>query len=245
MATPTTPLPDGAQPVATPAPAGSPDLTAIQQRLQQQDEALNNLRTAVNNRPVATPPAQPTPPNVQDLEQQFWKEPLNVSAQIANRAAYEAAANTLAPHLDTLVALAKGTVRNQDPALFDRYTGEIEARIAQVHPQFRGNINVWQGIFNAVKGEHTAELLREARESGSSTPRVGDGPAPPTPKAPPAPKVEQLSKDEQEFAKFLGLSDDEYRHGKAILESPDSHWSEVITFDSDEKRRQQRAARNK
>jgi hypothetical protein len=97
-----------------------------------------------------------------------------------------------------------------------------------------------------VKGEHASELIEEARKSGvGPTPRVNDGPAAPSTKTPLAPQAIPLSVDESSFAKFFGLSDDEYRHGKQILENPDLHWGQVITFDSETKKREQRRANAK
>lgn len=245
-------MPSPNAPITDPVDPGTPGLPdpdgeegglkALRDQLDRQEQELNALK----NRPAA--PAQPQPggpmpgPTKEQLEAEFWKNPVEVSSALAMRAAQEFSANAVMPHLDTLIAVARTEARNscKNPEIFDKYSAEIEAKLAQVHPQYRTNINVWKNAANNVFGEHIDDI---AKTMGSKVVLTSDGPALPSPRAAAAPKTaaDKLSDEQKLWAGRLGLTPEQYAHGLEVVNDPDK-WEQVITLDSEQARRRHAAA---
>lgn len=225
-----------------PPPASTP----LEDQVKQMQADIVRVREAVQNIPTPSPPPSPPSPATDqkaELEKAFWKDPLSMTAAIAQRAAFEATQAAGGMNLDTLTELAKQQVRGTDPIqqqLFDAYSSEIEEMVKQMPPQLHSNKNVWQNATHVVLGRH----INDIRKMTSQTPpQQSGGPLPSSPRAATEPKKEALSADEKDWARRWGITDDEYRHGKELYEAQDSAWDKVITLDSDQARRRRNEQR--
>jgi hypothetical protein len=241
----------------TPGVTGTADLAAIREMLEQHARQLSQLSQTrqappPNTPPPANPPVQPGSGVVrpgmtkEQIEQEFWKNPLEVSATIARMAAAEATNGMFSGVSNTLYEAAKSKARESNPELFDRYLPEIEATVAQAPENYRSNVLVWHNAMRMVFGAHIEDIAAEKNKTRPSVeaPAVhirNDGPAVPSPRTPPGPRKEELSAEEKYIARNLGLSEDSYRLGKELLSQQDpvgpSRWDEVITTDSSARRR--------
>lgn len=207
------------------------------------DAEIARLRAALTNPPPnPNPPAQPPPVDMKALETTFWKDPLNMSAAIAQQAAVNAQVNS--GSFETLVEVAKKSARGDDPArqkLFDKYEKDIVAKVQNsVQPQFYANVNVWRHAFNFVLGEKHDEIhgVRQQEENRAPAVHIPDGPGVPSTRAPGAPSKIKLTEEQRHWAKNFGLTEDQYRKGIQIREDQrdrpdqDSSWDEVVTVDS-------------
>lgn len=235
----------GGTPPSIPDPPAIPDNVSSELDRMRQDIA--GIRDAVQNRPVL-PPQPPAPdagtPDVRSIEKEFWKNPLTVTAAISQHAVAQALQATQGQTHDTLVEVAKQQARNRlssdDADLFDAYKGEIEQVVGTLAPQFQTNVNVWSNATTTVFGRHIADIVKiKAKKNGAPSPS-GDGPAPPSTKGAPAPVKTPLTPEEKQWAKNWDITEDEYRHGKEILDDQDKHFEEVLTFDSKRKARKER-----
>ncbi len=234
---------DGLPPDPTPDPA----IAAMQNQIQQLNSTVQRLTQQPPPPPphhVNQPPTQPA--GKEEIEKVFWKDPLNTSAAIAQRVAMETMQNYQSQNYDTMVESAKALAM-ADPKMkevYDRFPVEVEAKVANLSPQFRTNSTVWKNAIIMVRGEKMEELMK-ARTS-SPKPGQGDGPAPPSSRpAPPNPAASKLSDDEKLWAKRLGLTDEQYASGKEKYANQEERWADVVTFDSMERRRRDAAARRK
>ena len=246
MAAPDAPIVDdgqGGTPVAPPAQENQ-DLARLQRELANTQREVQAVRAERAVERAAPAPAAPVAgPTKEQIEAQFWKDPLPITQQIAQRAAYEAAAAVQASQMDNNKAIAREKARNDDPEFFDAYVVDIEAKVAQMPPQYQGQINIWQNAVTMTRGERADEWFQKKNRQKAGAPPVStDGPAPPSAKAAPAPKVAPLSDDEKAVAKGLKIGEERYRRGKELLENQDNAWAKVVTFDSEAKNNERRAA---
>lgn len=220
-----------------------PALEAMERELATQKEQIGRLTSAVQNQPVniQQPPQNGQPLTKEQLEKDFFKNPLDMTAAIAYKAVSDALANSEAQNFDTLVDVARNAARESDKEFFDKYRIEIEAKVMGMQLQFRKNSQIWRNAITMTKGEHVNDLLKE--RAGSPAPAIHDGPAKVGARSPAAPAQVALTADEKEVARGLKLSEERYRRGKSrtITNGPNSHsldpaaWADVITFDSDAK----------
>lgn len=231
-----------------PAAAAPPDpaMQRMQQQLDQQQQTSNAILERLK-------PQNPQPSG-DEMNRSFFKEPVRMSDAIARQAASEVVNQALAGQFDTLIASARAQVRSGNEAIFDKYTQEIEAKVMLVDPQFRTNINVWQNALQMVKGMHLNDILEEDRKASPRAPAVhisnDGGPARSSGHQPPAPKGVELSPEEKSMARGLRIPEDQYLAGKAQLDlsnygradSKDNAFDSVVTFDSRERKRNERAA---
>lgn len=248
--------------MATPPVVTPPDqqhqqdggLAALQRQLREQGEEVGRLREAVkNNKPKPPDPPAAAPQSKEAIETMFWKDPLPMVQAIASRAAFETEQRLQQNSLPTQIQVARSEVRKGDPEIFDLYAAEIDGAVERCDLQFRGNLNVWQNAFNIVKGQHTDEIvaakIEKSKGSNVNTPPVnnnsGDGPAAPSVRQPPPPKEKPLSAEEMEVATGIGLTADEYKRGKNRYDNQDKEWSKVITFSSQQRRRDAAATKRK
>ena len=215
-------------------------LAALQKQLKEQGEEVGRLKQAVKQapQPKQEQQLQTQPPSKDDIEKMFWKDPLPMMDAIAKRAALETEQRVMSSTIDTQVELARDKVKAANEELFADYEVEIEQMVAQVQPQFRGNINVWQNAVKMIKGAHMDEIMakKQAKEAPANK-TVSDGPASPSTRTAPAPKDKPLSDEQREVAKGLHLTDDEYRRGQKRYENQSAEWAKVVTFSSEDKRR--------
>lgn len=233
---------------APPTGADTGRLDKLQQQLDQQARDMAAMRTS-QTRPTVTHPQPNGTMSREDVEKEFWKNPLETSATIARMAATEAMNNINASMAPTLIDAARTSARNTDPELFDQYRDEVEAAVAIAPENIRGNANVWINAFRMVKGEHVNDIVAKKTAANASAAvhtgkRTDDGPASPSTRTPAAPAKTALSDDEKSIARKLGLTEDGYRHGKELMEQQDgagpSMWDKVVTTNSREKRRNAR-----
>jgi hypothetical protein len=202
---------------------------------------------------AATPPgrsgaaAQPTR---EELVRDFYKAPLEMTATIAEMTAQNVLRNSGYEQThETMIHTAREAARSEDPALFDKYFPEIEAQVKTLAPQFHTNINVWKAAANNVYGQHRRDIVDAARSASAPAVRVSSGSGPGAAGLPPEPSPPSvtLSEDERYIAKRLGLTDEQYRRGKAFVDKQEirqpSSWDEYVTFSSKEKRRNERTKR--
>lgn len=241
-------------PVQTPPPLSEADqIKRLRQDLDAQKTVTSQMVERMQTQ-ILNPPTQSQPQaSKSDLEKQFFKSPLEMTAQIAQNisgAITQKAMQEMGSSFETLRQVARDKVREKDPATFDKYVMEIEARVGAMSPNYHTNIHVWDAAFNTVKGEHLREILDADRQA---TPRSAavhisqDGGPVTSQRSQPAPKAEKLSEDESRMAKNLGLSEEQYKAGKAHYqgqsEKGPSSWDKQITFSSKEKARLARASR--
>lgn len=244
-------------PAGGPPPLSEADqLKKLRQDLEAQKTTTGQLVERMQSQLLNPPPSnQPPPASKSDLEKQFFKSPLEMTAQIAQNisgAITQKAMQEMGSSFETLRAVARDKIREKDPAVFDKYIMEIEAKVGAMPQNYHTNIHVWDAAFNTVKGEHMRELVDAAREQTPRSPAVHisqDGGPVTSQRSQPAPKAEKLSEDESRMARNLGLSDDQYKAGKAHIagqsEKGPSSWDKHITFSSKQKAREARASRNK
>lgn len=219
-------MPEDNEPTVTPADpppkleaADDGQLRAMQDQLAKTNQELDRLKGSLHQNQPRAPQPVTQQLTKEDMEKQFWADPLNSTMSIAKYAsqqAYEAARREMGLSLESLSELAKEKVRSSDPEVFDKFVGEIEAMVATVPEQFRQNANVWRNAFNNVKGAHMDEIMR--MKAGPRPPGGGDGPAPAGHRQAPAAKKTALTEDQAAFANKLGLTQDEYRRGLELIE---------------------------
>ena len=168
-----------------------------------------------------------------------------MTAAIAQTAANAAVAQSGAQSHDTLMEMAKFQAKQrlspEDSELFETYRGEVEQIVQSLPPQFQSNVNVWSNAITNVFGRHVSDIVKIRVKKGGAPSASGDGPSTPSLRGQPAPVKTLLTADEKDWARKWDISDDEYRHGKEILEDQDKHFGEVLTFDSKVKARKERA----
>jgi hypothetical protein len=232
--------------------AAADPLAALQDELKKQGEEVARLRQHAAQQPVVQmqPAQQPAgqPPSKEDIEKIFWKDPLPMVDAIARRAAWETEQRVHASGADTQRQVARDKAREADPEVFDKYALEVERMVAQVAPQFQGNLNVWQNALNMVRGQHVDEIFAMKLEKKGdqvnepSRSQGNDGPAKPSPRQPTPPKATPLTDDQKEVARGLHLSEEEYRRGVDRYANQDKHWPKHVTFSSEQRRRDAVAA---
>lgn len=231
--------------------------------LKKMREELNRLVGKVDKigapPPRQDPPPQPGQPlSKKELETRFYQNPLESTAQIATAVAQSMRAQDGSATYDTMVEVAKGEARKGQEKLWDKYATEVEALVftsTEQNPLVRQNIFVWKNAFNQVKGNHVDELISEAKAepaggNRSAAIHISDegGPSAPSRAAGPPPAGDKLSAEEQTMARNLGLSNEQYAEGKRRYDAQDSKpsrkssWDDLMTFDTRQKRREQRAA---
>lgn len=254
MATAGTPPPQeegvGALP---PAPQQKDDTAALRAEIERRGREVEELKRRVMAPPA--PAASGQPLDATQLKTEFFKNPLEMSAAIAQRAVMEAQARQGAANYDTLLAIAKSEARKGSEDVWDKFSNEIEMMVkASVDPQFHTNINVWKNALTQVKGQHIDEILEMRKQQVPAETSRGPalhisregGPAQSSRSAPIPPK-EKLSSEELDVARKLRITPEQYIEGKRFLEGQSekgpSSWDKYITTDSREKRRQDRANR--
>lgn len=245
-------------------PAEDPEVARLRSEVARSRQDLDALRSRITAQPApAAGNGQGMSPA--EMAREFYKDPIAHSAAIAQRVVQDTLRAEGEPTRQTMIQMAKSQVRAKDEKLFDKYYLEIEAAVNTVAPQFHGNITVWENALKLVKGNHIDEIIAERAAASGQPPageprgngdsaalhiRQGDGPAPPSPRQPQATAGTELSADEKHVARKLGLTEEQYKAGKAHLEGQNdpvrdpvgkSSWDGQITFDSRERRRKIRA----
>lgn len=239
------------QPNEQQLPPVDPKLTKLEQDLAEQKRVTQSLQASLNRQ--QTPPPQPGTVSIEDLNKQFFKDPVTTAVAIAQQAAAEAVARSGEVNFDTLVGVARDKARAKNPELFDKYADEIAQTVnTTVDRQFHTNSTVWENAAHIAYGKHMNEIRDLARQTQpqASAIRVSEGgPVAPGGHQPEAPKgaASKLSDEELTMAKRLNVDPELYAKGKADYDNqPDkgkSSWDTVVTFDSRDKRRIERAKR--
>ncbi len=217
-------LPDPEAPTSD-APQPDPAIARLEAQIRATQEHLDSLRSAV----TARPPAQPGPPGPtkEDLEKQFWKDPLGSVAAIAGHVAGQVAQATRqqdSGSRETLIEVARQQARAANPELFDQYYPEILALVQTMPPEARTNVNVWHNSRDVVFGRHIGDISVKKSAASSN----GDGLIPPSPKPAPAPPKPKLDEAEARMARNLGLSEEQYLAGKEAYADQSNKWP--LTF---------------
>lgn len=258
----TTPQPSSELPPATrpTTPAEDPEVVRLRGEVARHRQELDSIRQRVTAPPA--PAANNGQMSQEEMARAFYRDPIQSSAQIAARMIDERLQSEGQASMATLIQVAKDSIRNrsdQYKKLFDKYYLEIEAAVNTVAPQFRGNIQVWDNAFNMVRGQHIDEILAETAAAKTpelpATPAVhiteGGGPAVPSTRAAQPTQSSELSQDEKRVARKLGITEDQYKQGKAHIAGQcdpivdpvgKSSWDEHITFSTRDRRRALTAA---
>lgn len=194
-------------------------------------------------------------PSIDDLNKQFYKEPVQSTVAIVNQGIADALRQHGQAGFDTLIEVAKDKVRTKNPELFEKYKSEIEMTVSStVDKQFHTNINVWDNAANIVYGSHMSEIRDMARQNDPTkqTPaiRVSEG-GPSTAGshqgALPKGEASKLSTEELKMARDLDITPEAYQEGKTAYENQStrgkSSWDGLVTFSSKDARRVERAKR--
>lgn len=259
MSTTPTPAPAAAaEPTLAPPQRSADEIAALQREVQRRGQQVEELQRRVMAPPQ--PAAQNQPMDAAQMKAEFFKQPVEATVAIAQRAAWEAAQRAQQanqPAQATLVHIAREEARRGNEDIWNKWGMEIEQMVvANVDPQYHTNINVWKNALNQVKGTHIDEILEMRRQqapptSGVAAPAVHisreGGIASPSSARPPAPPSEKLSDAEKRIAAKLGVSEEAYLKGKKFIENQSekgpSSWDEYITTNSREARRKARDAR--
>lgn len=232
-------------PVAQPAAP-----SAAQVRMETE---LAETRRMVTNLQNQMP--KPQASSMDDLNRQFFKEPVSTATAIANQAANEAVQRmnqNNSPAHETLVMVVRDKVRDRNPELFDKYKDKIDLRVkTTVDPQFHSNIQVWEAAYNMTIGEHFNDI-RDLERPANRAPAVKiseGGPGMPSNAAPAASASREtdLSPEERQMVKNLDISPEQYIAGRDAIDKQakkgPSSWDPFVTFSSKDKRRKAHAAR--
>lgn len=233
-------------PVTPPvAPVVDPKVTALEADLAEQRRMVTNLTSQFQR--TQQPTQQST---MDDLNRQFYKEPVTTAAAIAQQAAREIFQQQGQNGHETLIAVAKEQARKRDPELFDKYQTQIQARVNLTDPQFHSNIQVWNSAFDMAMGAHMDEIRDEIRKKSPQAPAIKisqGGPDIPNGQQGQAPKAggSNLSPEELQMAKNLDISPESYAKGKEDYDNQSdkgkSSWDGLVTFSSKDSRRLKRA----
>jgi hypothetical protein len=246
--------PQCAAELAPPPPAKEDDeMVKLRRQLAESDQRLQMAISSTRQ------PAQPaTPPSESDVNKQFFAAPARVTAEIAYAAAQQVAQQNDAASHETLVSVAKSQAREgTDPEAFDKYKAEIEQQAMAFsgnNPAYLKNITLWKNAAEVVFGRHFREAKAAVREAAESTRapafRVGDGPAPPSPRGAQAPKPEALPEEAKQIARKLRITEDQMRKGIEMYNnqgnendpSQPSSWDPYFTFDGKTGRHMKKAS---
>lgn len=229
------------------------------ERLKREQEAMNQkfnmLASAVQR--GAQPPQQPAPQQVSqaDAARQFYADPVAAADYIASQRTQQMAQQMMAVDHDTMVENAKRLAREGNEEVWEKYSGEIETRMAQVNaPMYHRNVNAWKNIANQIAGERWRELRaseREAADEGKpKAPAIRtSGPAAPSTRRAPAIQTNEieLSDEAKTIAKKLKLAKGEQtadqrmriaiknyeNQGSENDPTAPSSWDQAFTFDSE------------
>jgi hypothetical protein len=205
-----------------------PALARLEAQIRSTQEHLDSLRSAVVNRqPTPSTPPPVANPTKEELERQFWKDPLGSVAAIAGHVAGQVAQATRqqdSGSRETLIEVARQQARAVNPELFDQYFPEILALVQTMPVEARTNVNVWHNSRDVVFGRHIGDISVKKPTPVSST----DGLTPPSPRPPAAPPKPKLNEQEAIMAKKLGLSEDQYLAGKEAYADQANKWP--LTF---------------
>lgn len=268
--TPQPPPIEGAPPPVSSPPQPDPELERLRGEVRKSQLTIDELKRKLTAPPApAAPPANNPNPSPAELNRQFYQDPVRNSVDIA-RSVVEDAMRRNNSGQDTLVRVAKDTVRNQSDEsrrIFQEWEAEIQTYVDAAGPGFASNVTVWENAYNLTRGKHIDDILGWRGQTPPTEPprapavhiREGAGPASPSPRAPAAPKATELSAEEKTVAKKMGLTEDQYRKGKEHYEGQNdmqrdpigpSSWDKPFfpgaytpTFSTKELRKAQRAAR--
>jgi len=98
----------------------------------------------------------------------------------------------------------------QKRAMWDKYSGEIDAIMKTVAPAYHGQPATWLRAFNNVLGAHVDDITAAAvgkTEFFAEAPNVGGGGTPP-------PDPEVLSSEDRKMMERFGLTEDQYKKSK-------------------------------
>lgn len=183
--------------------------------------------------PPAAPPPTGRPLTREEMEQQYWKDPLSSTAAIAQHAANSIARQFqegLGPSMQALEEIAKQEARKIDSATFDKYLPQIEAKMSLAPKQFRSNPQTWKNAFNAVRGENFEEISKGRQ---AAPPGTTDGPGMSAPRRTHSTTPgSSLTEEELAIAKKLKISAKDYEHGKQLVNDQGNAWNSVFTFES-------------
>jgi len=260
MATTVTPPAEGEK-AATALPSvqqKDPQLEAMRAELARLTGTVQRLQPAASSLSTAGQPL-----DKKELTKKFYDDPLTSTAAIADAVVRNAAMANGAATYDTNVENARRLAREGNEALWDEYANEINGMVMYYtdpanggNPLARQNVHIWRNAFAQVKGQNIDAILSKKGQSRgdgnqSAAVHISDdgGPAGASRGAPTSGSA-KLSADELQVARGLGLSPEQYQVGKIRYENQNhkpkekSSWDEVITFDTQAKRRAARAAKS-
>jgi hypothetical protein len=166
---------------------------------------LDTLRNA--------PPPQALPQRAAVAEPtlaEFYQNPSDATKKIGDEryVTKDQLAATMGNVGDTLVQTAKNLVKNEEPELFSRYEGEIDAIMSKVAPEARTNSAMWRTVFVQVKGVHARELMAEAEARGRAPAAERVSPSAGSP-----PQPTELSDTQMRVVNGLGITKEKYIEG--------------------------------
>lgn len=233
-------------PVEQQLPPVDPRIAQMQADLQEQRRLTQQLQQNM--------PKQPTPQNnLDDLNRQFFKDPVTSAVAIARQAAAELQQSQGANAHETLVGVAQDQARKTNPELWDKYHTEIVEKVkAQVDSQFHTNSTVWSSALDMAIGRHINDIRDAVRAEKPQAPAIKISEGGPAigggrPAAAPTGAAEKLTAEERQMAKDLDISPESYAAGKDAYDNQSakgkSSWDDYVTFSSKDSRRKARAAK--
>jgi hypothetical protein len=251
--------------VLPPPPARDPERDRLAADLARERDNNARLTAALGTRtapPAAAPPVDNT---LRDLNKKFYENPVGHSVTIAQEAARTILAEQAQHQHPTLVMAARNQIRATNPELFDRYAADIDAKVGSLAPQWATNATVWGNAFTQVKGEKMEEIVaaRQAALPPDTSPQapalhISNGGGPARPSAPPAPgsKGPKLNDQEKEWAARFEMKEEDYARSRDRTFEQEavnplnsmkkmSFFDGAITFNSQQKRKDQRDARKR
>lgn len=213
------------------------ELDQLKARLAQQDTELSTLKQTLQQRPAPQPQQpQQKQPTKQELEKEFWADPLGKLGELAQVVRNNTLAEVQAMQHEPLTDLAKQKARETDPEVFDALEVQVLAKIQDIPKQYHTNTTLWVNALNQVKGENLDKVMEIRGKGGQRQPHSPDGPAPTSPRNLPVTK-KTLLPDEAEIARKMKLTPEQYLRGKEFYANQEDMWKGVVTFDSQFDRR--------
>lgn len=227
-------------------PPVDPRIAQMQADLQEQRRLTQQLQ---QNMPKPATPQN----NLDDLNRQFFKDPVTSAVAIARQAAAELQQAQGANAHETLVSVAQDQAKKANPELWDKYFSEINESVkGRVDPQFHTNVTVWSSALDMSIGKHINDIRDAIRAEKPAAPAIKISEGGPVasggrPAAAASSAAEKLSPEERQMAKDLDISPEAYANGKTAYEDQSakgkSSWDDYVTFSSKDSRRKARAAK--
>lgn len=148
------------------------------------------------------------PMSMDDLRQMAYTDPLRATAIVFNTMSQ--------PLVKEFRAIGEKFAEAQVSAKADykRFRGEVHEVVGKMNTDMRAKPEAWERAYEMVRGRHIDELVKEA-VTGATAP---SGPA----RGAPTKRKVELTDEQRQIAKKLGVTDEDYIGGMAGMTLPEN-----------------------